>query len=131
MITREIAPEGVAPPAAAYALARLTTGTGRWLHSSGIVAIRPDGTIPDDIVAQAEVIWDSLAAILADADMAPSDIVSVITYVIPGHDLVPVMAVRDRALGGHLAASTLVVVAELVRPEWLLEIAVVAVAAPP
>jgi len=39
-----------------------------------------------------------------------------------------VMAARDRAVGGHLVASTLITVPALVRPEWLVEIAVVAAA---
>jgi enamine deaminase RidA (YjgF/YER057c/UK114 family) len=39
-----------------------------------------------------------------------------------------VMAERDRFLGGHLAASTLVTVPALARPEWRMEIAVVAAA---
>jgi len=37
-----------------------------------------------------------------------------------------VMAARDRALGGHRAASTLVTVPALARPEWKMEIAIVA-----
>ena len=63
---------------------------------------------------------------LERVSMNADDIVSVTTYVTPGHDLGPVIAVRDEALGGRLAASTLVVVPELARPEWLMEIAVVA-----
>jgi hypothetical protein len=43
-----------------------------------------------------------------DADMGPSDIVSVTTYVVVGEALAPVMAARDRFLGDHRAASTLV-----------------------
>jgi enamine deaminase RidA (YjgF/YER057c/UK114 family) len=52
--------------------------------------------------------------------------VSVTTYVVPGQDLASVMAARDQALSGHLAASTLVVVAELAQPSWKIEVAVVA-----
>ena len=37
-----------------------------------------------------------------------------------------VMAARDASLGNHRAASTLVTVPALARPEWLMEIAVVA-----
>jgi len=37
-----------------------------------------------------------------------------------------VMAARDAVLQGHLAASTLVTVPALARPEWRMEIAVVA-----
>ena len=123
---RVIEPESLAPPAANYAHARLTTDARRWLHTSGIVPIAPDGSVPTNLVAQAEVIWSNIAAILAEADMAPADLVSITAYVTPDVDLGPVMAVRDQALDGSLAASTLVVVAELARPEWLLEIAVVA-----
>jgi enamine deaminase RidA (YjgF/YER057c/UK114 family) len=36
------------------------------------------------------------------------------------------MAARDRAMGGHRPASTLVVVPALARPEWRVEIALVA-----
>jgi hypothetical protein len=39
------------------------------------------------------------------------------------------MAARDQALGGHRAASTLVTVPALARPEWRKEIAVVAATA--
>ena len=123
---RVIAPLGIAEPAANYAHARLTVGRGRWLHTSGVVPIAPDGSVPADLVEQAEVIWANITAMLAEAEMAVGDVVSVTTYVTPGHDLGPVMAVRDRALEGNLAASTLVVVAELARPEWLMEIAVIA-----
>jgi enamine deaminase RidA (YjgF/YER057c/UK114 family) len=121
-----IMPAGIAPPAANYAHARLTVDASRWLHTSGVVPVGPDGSVPSTLVEQAEVIWANIGAMLADAGMAPSDVVSVTTYVTPGHDLGPVMAVRDRALAGHLAASTLLAVPELARPEWLMEIAVIA-----
>ena len=124
--SHEIRPEGISPPAAQYAHARLTVDPTRWLHTSGVVPIAPDGTVPSELVAQAETVWFNIAAMLSEADMDPSDVVSVTTYVTPGHDLGPIMAVRDRALGGHRAASTLIVVPQLARPEWLIEIAVVA-----
>jgi 2-iminobutanoate/2-iminopropanoate deaminase len=121
-----IVPPSIATPAARYAHARLTQGATRWLHTSGVVPISPDGSVPSTLDEQAEVIWSNIAAMLTEAEMTSADVVSVTTYVTPGHDLGPVMAIRDRALGHHLAASTLVVVAELARPEWLMEIAVIA-----
>jgi 2-iminobutanoate/2-iminopropanoate deaminase len=126
MTHRPINPPSISAPAAGYAHSRLTTGAGRWLHTSGVVPIAPDGSVPKDLVAQAEVIWSNIGAMLTDAEMTAADVVSVTTYVTPGHDLGPVMEVRDRALEGNLAASTLVVVAQLVRPEWLMEISIVA-----
>lgn len=123
-----VQPPHVAAPAAAYALARLVTGEPRWLHTSGIVATRPDGTVPSTLAEQAEVVWTTLSALLEEAGMAATDVVSITTYVVAGEDLSVVMAARDRFFGGHLPASTLVTVPALARPEWRMEIALVAAA---
>lgn len=96
------------------------------MHTSGVVPTAPDGSVPESIDEQATVVWANIAAMLADAGMAPSDVVSVTTYAVVGEQLAGVMAARDEFLGGYLAASTLVTVAALARPEWKMEIAVVA-----
>lgn len=119
---------GLAPPAARYAHAVLSTGTTRMLHTAGVVPTAPDGTVPAELGAQADVVWDGIAVMLAEADMVVTDIVSVTTYVVVDHvdGLAEVMAARDRRLRGHRAASTLVTVPRLARPEWLVEVSVVA-----
>lgn len=129
-MNRPVAPVGVAPPAANYALAVVSESAARMLHTSGIVGVTTDGTVPSGLGDQADVIWSSLLSILAEADMVPSDIVSITTYVVATHlgELGTVMGARDRYLAGHLAASTLVTVPALARPEWLMEVALVAVA---
>lgn len=100
------------------------------MFSSGVVPTRADGTTPDAISEQAALVWNNLAAILAEGNMAIGDIVSITTYVVAtpnlSADLREVMAARDAALAGHLAASTLVTVPALARPEWKMEIAVIA-----
>lgn len=106
----------------------MTTGAGRWLHTSGVVPTRPDGAVPASIEDQAEVVWANISAMLAEAEMSVNDIVSVTTYAVVGQPLAGVMAARDRVLGDHRAASTLVTVPALARPEWLMEIAVIAAA---
>lgn len=127
-MNRQIMPSTIAPPAANYAHAVLTEGGGSLLHVSGVVAARPDGTIPDDVADQAAVIWFNIAAILAEADMTVADIVSITTYVVVDFmaSLPDVMSARDLALDGHRAASTLVAVPALARPAWKMEVAVVA-----
>ena len=127
-MNREIAPDSVAPPAANYAHAMLSEHVLRWLHTSGVVPVRPDGTVPPVIEQQAEVVWANLMALLREADMTARDVVSITTYVVVDHlaALPAVMAARDRALGGHRTASTLVTVPALARPEWKMEIALVA-----
>lgn len=127
-MNQQIAPPTIAPPAANYAHAVLTERAEFWLHTSGVVPISPDGSVPEAIADQAEVVWANLLAILREAGMAPSDVVSVTTYVVVDHmaALPSVMQARDRALDGHRAASTLVTVPALARPEWKMEIALVA-----
>jgi 2-iminobutanoate/2-iminopropanoate deaminase len=125
----EIRPADIAAPAANYAHAVLTEGASRWLHTSGVVPVAPDGSTPADLAVQAALVWSNIAALLRDAGMVTGDIVSVTTYVVVGEDLGPVMAARDAALGEHRAASTLVTVPALARPHWRMEIAIVAAAA--
>lgn len=127
-MNREIAPESMAPPAARYAHAVLTESASAWLHTSGVVPTRPDGTVPESIAEQAETVWSNLRALLDEAGMSTAHVVSITTYVVVEHlaELGAVMAARDAALDGHRAASTLVTVPALARPEWKMEIALVA-----
>jgi enamine deaminase RidA (YjgF/YER057c/UK114 family) len=127
-VNQEIAPASIAPPAANYAHAMLTECKGTWLHTSGVVPIRPDRSVPDSVEEQADVVWANIAAILEDAQMVPADIVSVTTYVVVEHlaSLPWIMQARDRALLGHRVASTLVTVPALANPSWKLEIAIIA-----
>ncbi len=122
----EIRPADIAPPAANYAHAVLTESPSRWLHTSGVVPVAPDGTTPDDLADQATLVWSNIAAMLRDADMTAAHIVSVTTYVVVGEPLASVMAARDVALGDHRAASTLVTVPALAQPQWRMEIAIIA-----
>jgi len=122
----EIRPADIAAPAANYAHAVLTESPSRWLHTSGVVPIAPDGSTPESLTDQAALVWSNINAMLRDAAMRPADVVSVTTYVVVGEELAPVMAARDTALGGHRAASTLVTVPALARPEWRMEVAVIA-----
>jgi enamine deaminase RidA (YjgF/YER057c/UK114 family) len=121
-----ISPDTIAPPAAHYAHAIRTTGAEVLLHTAGAVPVRPDGTVPDDLAEQAEVVWTNLLAILGEAGMVAADVVSITTYVVVGEELPAVMSARDRALDGHRAASTLVTVPALARPEWRVEISLIA-----
>jgi enamine deaminase RidA (YjgF/YER057c/UK114 family) len=125
---REIRPDSIAAPAANYAHAVEAAGVRRWLHTAGVVPTLPDGSVPDGLAAQAVAVWTNIDAILAEAAMTASDIVSVTTYVVAGNELAPAMTARDDFMGDHRAASTLVTVPELAQAAWKLEIAIVAAA---
>lgn len=127
-MNRRLNGAGLAPPAANYAHAVVTEANCRLLHTSGIVPVDADGAVPTRIADQAAVVWDNLSVLLAEARMTVRDIVAVTTYVVVGESVADVMAARDRALGGHRAASTLVYVPQLAQRAWKVEVAIVAAA---
>jgi enamine deaminase RidA (YjgF/YER057c/UK114 family) len=106
----------------------LTEGPARWLHTAGVVPTAPDGSVPADLAEQAAQVWANISAMLSDAQMVAGDVISVTTYVVAGEELGAVMRARDEFLDGRRVASTLVTVPALARPEWRVEIAVVAAA---
>ncbi len=126
VMNTSITPTTIAAPAANYSLAVHSSAGSQWLHTAGIVGTRADGSIASTIGEQAEEIWRSIAAIFNEAHFAITDLVSYTTYAVLGHDLSAVMTARDHALNGHRAASTLIVVPTLARPEWLVEIVAIA-----
>lgn len=104
------------------------SGPVRTIYVAGQVALDRDGKIVGgkDMKGQAEQVFKNLEAALAAAGAKFSDVVKLNTYAI---DLAQAQAIRDvraRYLGDATPASTLVQVAALARPEFLLEIEVVA-----
>jgi 2-iminobutanoate/2-iminopropanoate deaminase len=124
----EISPHSIAAPAANYAHAIVVSNPARTLYMSGVVPTQLDGTVPQSLHEQTEVVWANIVAILTEASMTVANIVSITTYVIDGEPLSDVMAVRDRIMGEYRAASTLVAVPALARPAWRIEISIVAAA---
>jgi 2-iminobutanoate/2-iminopropanoate deaminase len=121
MLSR-ITPAEIHPPAAHYSHATGVPGNARWLYLSGQVGIAPDGTIPVDTAAQAEICFANIGAILRAADMTPADLVRLTTYLIDARDRADYMAVRDRFVGSPPPASTLVAVAALADPRYRIEV---------
>jgi len=98
----------------------------RWLFTSGTPGISLDGKTPTDIAAQAELAWGHILRMLASAGMTVHDLVKVTHYLLRAEDIKPYVAVRARFLGDARPASMLLVVPELVRPEFLLEVEAIA-----
>ncbi|MDE0048206.1 MAG: RidA family protein [Rhodospirillales bacterium] len=122
-------PAGIAGPFGHYDHGVEAVDVSRLLHVSGQVGTDPDGTVPEDVAAQIERVWLNIEAVLAEAGMTTANIVRTITYMLDA-DCVPLLAAaRRQHLGAdHKAASTTIVVAGLVKPEWKVEIDAVAVA---
>lgn len=119
-------PSSITPPAALYVHGIEVPPGSRWLFVSGQTGAHPDGRPGTGALEQVELIWRNIETILAAAGMHLSDIVKVTTYSTSAEHLPALKAVRDRVLAGHLPASTLLIVAGLARPEWLVEVEVYA-----
>ncbi len=122
-------PIDIAGPFGHYDHGVEAVNVSRLLHISGQVGSDPDGTVPDSVETQIERVWLNIEAVLGAAGMTTGNIVRTITYMLDA-DYVPLLgAARQRHLGAdHKAASSTIVVAGLVRPEWKVEIDAVAVA---
>jgi len=117
---------GVARQIGAYSDAVATRPNLRWLFTSGTPGLSIAGDLPGDIVGQAELAWAHILAALAEAEMGVSDIVKVTQYLTHAEDIAAYAAVRAAVLGGARPAFMLLVVPQLVRPEFRLEIEVYA-----
>lgn len=103
---------------------------GRTVYISGVVGMRPDGTIPKgDIVAQAELALANLEQVVQAAGGTLGDIVKVNVYV--GEDYAEhgaeIRTIRARYFTKDFPTSTLVRVAGFANPDYLFEIEAVAV----
>lgn len=116
-----------APPSfSAYSQAVEIGRPSRLLYISGQVGVTPDGQLSPTAEGQHEQCWRNILGILAEAGLGPENLVDVRAYVV-NHEQTPLYReVRDRMLGGAMPASTLIVVASLAHPDWLVEISAVA-----
>lgn len=126
MAIQLINPSGVHPPAGSYSHGASVHGPGRTLYISGQVGIDTDGKLADGFAGQAAQCWRNIIAVLAADAMTVNHLVKVTTFLTNIGYAAEYAAVRAPFLAGARPASTLVAVAALVRPEWLIEVEAVA-----
>jgi 2-iminobutanoate/2-iminopropanoate deaminase len=119
-------PPTVAAPASTYSHGVETKPNARWLYISGQVGVLPDGRVAADFKAQAEACWNNISNILKAAGMSVGDLVKITTFIRNPADIATLRTVRDKFIGDARPASTLIVVAGLASPQWLVEIEAVA-----
>ena len=117
---------GVAAHIGTYSDAVETPSAARVLYSSGTPGLDAAGELPDGFEEQAELAWQNIRAILAEAGMGIEHILRLTQYLTRRADLDAYRAIRTRHLGDARPASTLLLVSELVWPEMLIEIEVIA-----
>lgn len=121
-------PPTVPAPPSRHAQAVESAPGLRWLHISGQIGLNEKGELAGSALGQHQQIWRNIVNLLAAADMRPEHLVKVTAYVTNAEQVAFYRQVRDEVLNGVEVASTLVIVAALARPEWVVEIDAVAAA---
>jgi enamine deaminase RidA (YjgF/YER057c/UK114 family) len=117
---------GIAAQIGAYSDAVETGSNLRWLMTSGTPGLQMNGDLPTDITGQTELAWKHILRMLARAGMTIADVVKVTQYLTQPEDIPAYSKVRTRFLGEARPASMLLVIPQLVRPEFLVEVEIIA-----
>ena len=123
---RPLSPSTIRAPFACYSHGIEVPAGQRLVLCSGQLGVAPDESVPEDAGEQAELCFRNIAAILGEAGLSLSDIVRINAYVTDRAHLRPYMDVRDRVVGNPPPASTLMIVSGFTRPEFKIEVEVIA-----
>jgi len=96
---------------------------------SGTAPVWPDGHVDPDPAVQAARCWEIALAALAELGGSVQDVVRTRQYVVRADVADAVGAVHGEVFGSVRPASTMVVVAGLLDPRWLVEVELDAVVA--
>lgn len=127
---RRLTPDTIAAPLARYAHGVEIPAGARVIRTSGQLGLSALGTVPHSVSEQAAICFASIRAILAEGGMGPGDICHITAWLIDRADLPAYMAARDAFLAGagEPPASTLLIIAGFSRPEFKVEVEVMAAA---
>ncbi len=118
---------GVARHVGSYSDAVEINGARRIVYVSGTPGINSDsGKLPEGFAEQADLAWKNIIRILEEADMGVEDIVKLTQHLIRREDLAAYRDIRTKYLGKCAPASMLTFLPELVWPDMLIELEVVA-----
>lgn len=125
MTVERIQPEGLPTPPTYSHVVR----AGSTIYVAGQVAQNERGEVVGrgDIIAQTTQVFENLKKALISADADFSNLVKITVFVTDARFREPMAEVRSRYLKDSLPASTLVVVAGLASPDYLIEIEGIAV----
>lgn len=94
---------------------------------SGQVGETEEGHIPEDFIGQCRVALDNVERILIAADMSFENIVKTNFYLTRPGDMSDLIQVRKEKIDGVRPANTTLFVSQLMKPEWFVEVEVIAV----
>ncbi|QPF92222.1 RidA family protein [Bradyrhizobium commune] len=119
-------PAAIRKPFAKYSHAVEVQAGARLLFCSGQLGISADDRIPESAEEQSVLCFEAIGACLTEAGMGFRDLVRINAYVTERACMAPYMAVRDRYVAMPAPASTLMIVNGFTRPEFKVEVEVLA-----
>lgn len=122
---KTVNPESVRTPFGAYAHGIQIPENHTLLMTSGQLGISKDDAIPEDATSQSKLCFESIQAILAELGAGMDAIVKVSAFVTDRAHFPEYMAVRDSYLP-YPVCSTLLIVSGFTRPEFKVEVEVIA-----
>lgn len=127
---KELTPPSLRPPFANYAHGVEIPAGWRIVQTSGQLGVHPDDSVPEEAEAQADICFASIADILAAGGMGPGDVAHITAYVTDRAHMQGYMRSRDRFIAGigRAPSSTLLIVSGFTRPEFKVEVEVLAAA---
>lgn len=115
-------PAGLHAPVGQYSHAVGVSPEARRVVLSGQVGVRPDGSVPEDAGEQAAQVVRNIQAVLTSEGLTAADIVKVTAYLTHRAVLPAWRAHRETLLGESDPASTLLLVAGLADPRFVIEV---------
>jgi 2-iminobutanoate/2-iminopropanoate deaminase len=123
-----LSPRSIKAPFARYSHGIAVPAGHRFVLTSGQLGVGADEQIPPDCESQTDLCFANIAAILAEDGMTLANVVRINAYVTDRAHMQGYMRSRDRHFPGTPPASTLMIVRGFTKPEFLVEIEVVAAA---
>jgi 2-iminobutanoate/2-iminopropanoate deaminase len=123
---RHITPKSIRPPFARYSYGVEIPPGHRILVCSGQLGIGLDERVPPTVEEQTRLCFRNIAAVLAEAGLGFADVVRINAFVSGREHLKGYMAARDEFIHDPPPASTLMIVGGFSRPEFFVEVEVIA-----
>ena len=125
---KHITPAGIRPPFARYSYGVEIPPGSRILVCSGQLGITAQDHVPATVEEQTHLCFRNIKAVLEEAGFTFSNVVRINAFVVGREHLKGYMSVRDLYIADPPPASTLMIVSGFARPEFLVEVEVIAAA---
>ncbi len=116
----------IAPPFSNYSHGVIVPAGVDMLFCSGQLGVASDGSIPEGCAQQSELCFANAEAILRAAGMDLGNVVRINAFVTAREHMAPYMDVRNRLFPAPHPASTLMIVSGFTKPEFVVEVEIVA-----